>query len=652
MATFTPFTDEQKAEILANTAKMFTPAVVESEWATPSHEEVDLTTVTPEELGLDPFDTSDPLVCKIHQAHDEQEEAAERARVALEEEIQKVETSVQDLNMELPSDVEFDIPVLPENPLEKLAILKETEKALYAAVQVSHVSHVTEDELPITTFGNPKHTLTKIDFKSGTVWVDYDGVNFEDGKRILITPEIQNLIDQTKKRAAEEWLTKKKAGTEPYLQYAMTKEEYTQEIKKDYPVLPLLPQLGPKWNDGILYGITGDIIRKASACCEAHPAGMLVDLLVSLGSIIGRGPYFNIGATKHFTNEFMARVGNSSVSRKGTGRDAIDEILKYIDGEWFSNHIESGFGSGEAIVSRIRDDSVEQKMDHKTKKFVQINVPGIKDKRLCIREGELASIFVLAGKVESRADIIFRGGWDGTPLRNVVKGKSKDGFSNSAKCEEPHLSISGDTTVSELRQKMPKGSENNGFGNRFLFVYVYRTKHCPHGGPMIDWSQEITKLYEIIHVAKQVSHVSMTDSARMWWNENYSRLENDSTEDLAGKMTSRGPAHIRRIAMLYALLDGKDTVTREHFQAAKKLWNYCDASAVFIFSGYTAEQHQILEWLDSRGGQATYNQVRDELYYRNKPVAEIRAELAQLVKQKKLILSGEIYSKMGSVGLR
>jgi len=188
---------------------------------------------------------------------------------------------------------------------------------------------------------------------------------------------------------------------------------------------------------------------------------MLVDFLVSLGSIIGRGPYFNISATRHYTNEFMARVGDSAKSRKGTGRDAIDQVLKLVDPTWYSDRVESGFGSGEAIINRVRDDVIETKLNHRTGVFENIVVRGVQDKRLCIREGELASIFVLAGKPESRADIILRDGWDGKPLRNVVKGKGKDGFSNSAKCEEPHLSISADTTIHELQQKMPVGADEN-----------------------------------------------------------------------------------------------------------------------------------------------------------------------------------------------
>jgi hypothetical protein len=64
--------------------------------------------------------------------------------------------------------------------------------------------------------------------------------------------------------------------------------------------------------------------------------------------------------------------------------------------------------------------------------------------------------------------------------------------------------------------------------------------------------------------------------ARQGWNDNYSRFEQQGPDGLAGKMTSRAAAHIRRLAML------TDEIELEHFQAAEKLWNYCEESAMYL----------------------------------------------------------------------
>jgi len=266
---------------------------------------------------------------------------------------------------------------------------------------------------------------------------------------------------------------------------------------------------------------TRDSRQQLSKWQEVHPAGMYLDILVSFGSIVGRNPYFRVSSTNHHANEFMVRVGDSSKSRKGTGRDAVNEVLKMVDADWYRDRVMSGFGSAEAIINSIRDDSVQPVHKQKNNTFSNVVVPGVKDKRLMIREGELASIFQLAGRPESRADVVLRDGWDGHALRNLVKGKDKGGLSNSNMCQFPHISISADTTRGELLSKMPKGSESNGFGNRFLYCHVQRVKMCPNGGPEIDWSPELLRLNEAIQFARDLECVGMQKSAHKLWNRMY-----------------------------------------------------------------------------------------------------------------------------------
>jgi hypothetical protein len=512
-------------------------------------------------------------------------------------------------------------------PEEQIRVLKENLDVLYDAV----ANKLPPDEGP--KFGKLDGPILGFQIEGqvgvdGLAFLDADGMNIYDGTSVKLEPWMQEMF-------AETWLKEEKRAK---------KQAQIYDGDDEYPVRILPPGPGPHWNDKILYGVSGDIVRKISQHCESHPAGMLVDFLVSFGSILGRGPYFSINSTKHYTNEFMIRVGDSSKSRKGTGRDAIDDVLKVIDPKWYSERVTSGFGSAEAVISQIKDSSME------TRLVKGVSTPhlvrGVDDKRLCIRESEIASIFVLAAKRESMADVVFREAWDGKPLRNIVKGKTSEGLSNSAKCEEPHLSISGDTTVHELRVKMPKGADENGFGNRFLFVYVSRVKECPNGGPTLDWSKEIAQLYSTLQWAKTIKHVNMTSAARKWWFDNYHSLEEDGPQGQAGKMTARAPAHLRRIAMIYALLDKSDQIDTIHFQAALRLWNYCSESAAFIFGGATAEQLRIQNWIGIRQ-TATYQQVRDELYQRNKPCGEIKADLALLVSKRMLSLAGDVYSKKG-----
>jgi Protein of unknown function (DUF3987) len=562
---------------------------------------------------------------------------------------------LESVNAELLEGLDSDIvlPSVPDGPIEdKLVALRKINLVLTDAINAEDKE--PEPDVVAPKFGHGLSVQLRFNYKGETVspWVDETGMDVDTGEKYNLSPELkrqlEEQLDERRAQKADEFIQEYDKEPESHSYYAMTQEEYERESEKEYPVYVLPKKPGPAWDDSILYGDAGALIKKAAQYNESHPAGMLVDFLVSLGSIIGRGPYFTISSTKHFTNEFMARVGDSSTSRKGTGRDVIDEPLKMIAHDWYSDRVESGFGSGEAIVNRIRDASIEMRQG-RNGGFTEVTVPGVSDKRLCIREGELASIFVLAGKPESRADIVLRDGWDGKALRNIVKGKSRDGFSNSAKCEEPHLSISGDTTIEELRKKMPAGAEDNGFGNRFLYVYVYRVKDCPQGSPALDWTQEILTFQQVLKFARTVKHVSMSNQARKWWNNNYSKFEHEGPDGLAGKMTARAAAHIRRIAMLYALIDLTDQIELEHFHAAKKLWDYCSESAMFIFSGMTKEQLRVVQWINLRG-TATFKKVREDLYHRNKPAATIRADLDGLVKSGRLFERAGTYATGQNVG--
>jgi hypothetical protein len=421
----------------------------------------------------------------------------------------------------------------------------------------------------------------------------------------------------------------------------ITKEEMAAQDEEEYPVYQLGEQVGPTWDDSWMYGITGEIVRKAGKYCEAHPAGMYLDLLVSIGNIIGRHPHFKVGASKHFTNEFMIRVGNTSTARKGTGRDAINEPLQMIDGSWYTHRVMSGFGSGEAIVGLIADPKQQSVRDTKSGSgFKPIVVPGVDDKRLFIREGEAASIFQLAGKKESRADIILRDGWDGLPLKNIVKGKT-DGISNSAMCMEPHISISGDTTRDELRRRMPDGADQNGFGNRFLYTFVYRTKMCPNGGPQLDWSDEALRLHKTILFARTVGYVPLSKAAHKMWSRMYVEIENEVGElpPLPQSMCARGVAHVRRLALIFALLDMKDVVDSEHLQAAKRLWDYCMNSARFIFSNESKEQAQAINWMRLNPGAVTVRQITDKVFNRHRKVEWVKSQLDGLVVAGRLTVS-------------
>jgi hypothetical protein len=76
----------------------------------------------------------------------------------------------------------------------------------------------------------------------------------------------------------------------------------------------------------------------------------------------------------------------------------------------------------------------------------------------------------------------------------------------------------------------------------------------------------------------------MAEDAWEAWELLYADLS-EAADDLLGAVTARAEAHVRRLAVLYALLDRREIVEVEHLRAAIAIWDYCAASAAHIFGG-------------------------------------------------------------------
>jgi hypothetical protein len=395
---------------------------------------------------------------------------------------------------------------------------------------------------------------------------------------------------------------------------------------------------GPvKFPNAALFGITGDIIRKLSPHTESHPAGNLLDLIISLGSIIGHDPYIVVEGTKHYCNEFGVRVGKTALARKGTGGDIIRAITSKVDAVWATNRVLGGFGSGESVVHEVRDDRIYHK------RGVELVAPGVSDKRLHVAEGEFANVLVTMNKQDSKMSIMFRDGWDSKALKNITKGEGKE------VCQEPHLSCMADITGADILSLVQDKDKRNGSINRFLWCHVERTKKLPFSEAYsIDWSSEILQLIRLVGQARSISRVFLTESARRLFVAHYDELTED-VPGIVGAVISRGAPHCLRLALIFALLDMDAYevktsgftchIDRCHLKAALALWNYCADSARIIFGGVTAEQQKILSFIEK--APATAGEVRRELYQDNRRSSAVREDLDRLLKIGKLVLQDD-----------
>jgi hypothetical protein len=124
----------------------------------------------------------------------------------------------------------------------------------------------------------------------------------------------------------------------------------------------------------------------------------------------------------------------------------------------------------------------------------------------------------------------------------------------------------------------------NGFGNRFLWVFVTRSKELPEGGSL--QAHELGPILDGFRGAaehgRSAGRIGFDAAARDAWGCQYSDLSR-GRPGLLGSMTTRAEAQVRRIACLYPLADRATVVSFDHLTAAFAVWDYCFGSAAHIF---------------------------------------------------------------------
>ena len=91
------------------------------------------------------------------------------------------------------------------------------------------------------------------------------------------------------------------------------------------------------------------------------------------------------------------------------------------------------------------------------------------------------------------------------------------------------------------------------------------------------------RLKAALKAAKAIDKpMTVSEEAAELWHPEYRRLETERAGDL-GKAVARLSVHCLKVAMLYAALDGSQTIHLAHLKAALALMNFCEASAASVF---------------------------------------------------------------------
>jgi hypothetical protein len=380
---------------------------------------------------------------------------------------------------------------------------------------------------------------------------------------------------------------------------------------------------GATWPDPMsedaFHGLVGEVVHALEPYSEADPAALLIQFLVAVGNLVDRSPHFRAEADRHALNLFTVLVGETSKARKGSSWTHIFRLVSSIDQDWGDWSIQTGLSSGEGLIHAVRD-PIEKDDD-------RLADAGPLDQRLLVVESEFASPLRMIARDGNTLSPIIRQAWDGGKLQVMTKQSPET-------ATKAHISIIGHVTRDELRRELTRTDAGSGFGNRFLWTCVRRSKSLPDGGllPESEFTHLTDCLRRSVEFARGLGdHEFQRDhAAKSLWHLIYPELS-EGKPGLFGAVTSRAEAQVMRLACVYALLDCCREIHSAHLRAADAVWKYCEGSAKYVFGdalGYPLADalHRLL----SENPQGMPRTIISNALGRNRTSAEIDAALAIL----------------------
>lgn len=370
-------------------------------------------------------------------------------------------------------------------------------------------------------------------------------------------------------------------------------------------------------DQAVYHGLAGEIVQTIAPETEADPIAILSQLLVSFGAAVGRGAFFQVEATRHYPNEFLVLIGDSARSRKGSSWDHVHRLITGAD-TTIASRILTGLSSGEGLIHSVRDPAGQD--------------PGASDRRLLVIEPEFVSVLKNVSREISTLSPTLRSAWDGRPLQILTR-------TAPARASDPHISVIGHITATELRAHVNPVELANGLLNRFLLLGCRRVRLLPEGGdpdPLHNTGLQ-RRLQATLATAKRAGQIRLGIPARHAWVDAYQKLAQPQP-GIAGAISARAEAHTIRLALLYALLDQTNEIQPVHLTAALALFDYAQRSATWALERTAGDPlarqiHAALTHALPDG--LTRTQLRD-LLHRNPTTSQLDQALAALANDGKI----------------
>jgi len=379
------------------------------------------------------------------------------------------------------------------------------------------------------------------------------------------------------------------------------------------------------------YGPIGALVRSISPHTEADEAGILISMLVALGNAVDRGPHI-WGGGMHYTNEYLALVGESAHARKGTGWNMAHHVMKRIDPYWSTHNVKPSISTGEGLISLVHDDIIKKYWDEDEEIWVEKKeAGGITDKRCLIWASEFSSVLQAMSRPGVMLPSTLREAWDGGVLGNINK-------TSPLTATDSHISIVCAITVPELLKQLGETDVINGFSNRFLWCCVKKARNLSEGGVIPEtreYNNSLRKIQTNLGWSRdRLRQMTRSVEAYPYWDALYNEFDQKETYGVHRSATSRGVQHIMRLSTIYAALDGESCnheINEDHIRAGEAVWNYCSDSAKVIFGNSTGNDaaDMILDELKENNTGITKRDLKEK-FARNKPNYVIEQSLGML----------------------
>lgn len=392
------------------------------------------------------------------------------------------------------------------------------------------------------------------------------------------------------------------------------------------------PDMAPAWpvlDDAALHGLAGKVVRLIDPHTEADLVGLLVSFLCEFGAMLNRGPHLILDGSYHPLLFWPVLVGQSSKSRKGTAGRRIEPLLSFADENWTRGECKGTLSSGEGLAFAVRDPrNEEQPLKEKgrpTGETVTVCVDaGVEDKRLFLVQPEFGAVLTIMAREGNSLSGVLRDAWDGLTLAPMTKR-------DRVRATNPHIGIVAHVTQDELLRNLTDTEMVNGFGNRFCWLAVRRSKELPFPSNPAesDLSTLAAAIRRVLPIARACGELTLSPSARDLWKHSYHDLSADRP-GMAGALLGRAEAQVM-LSGLYAVLEGQSVIDLVHLQAAFALWQYAETSTRLIFGDSLGDSDADAMLRGIRvNGEQTDSQLSD-LFKRHRSAAELERAKGVLI---------------------